>query len=143
MNSVGADVFWRTGCGILDAQPFSRKDCVNHHSCAIGRVYMANNTTKRRLAAAAVLKEGDGGGTFDAMEQRVKALEDDMKRVLQDTAEIKGMLRAAPSAIEFGELKGRVNSLPTMGKAAAMLSIATAVIVILNNWTAIRSWLVG
>jgi hypothetical protein len=57
------------------------------------------------------------------MEKRVKALEDDMKRVLQDTAEIKCMLRAAPSAIEFGELKGRVNSLPTMGKAAAMLSI--------------------
>ncbi|MFN7091329.1 MAG: hypothetical protein ACK4P4_12315 [Allorhizobium sp.] len=89
------------------------------------------------------MKDSDGGGTFGAMEHRVKALEDDMKRVLQDTAEIKGMLRAAPSAIEFGELKGRVDSLPTMGKAAAMLSIATAVIVILNNWTAVRSWLVG
>ncbi|MFN7124384.1 MAG: hypothetical protein ACK4M8_00770 [Allorhizobium sp.] len=71
------------------------------------------------------------------------ALEDDLKRVLQDTAEIKAMLRAAPSAIELGELKSRVNSLQTMGKAAAMLSIATAVIVILNNWTAVRSWLVG
>lgn len=104
---------------------------------------MANDTPKRRLAAAAALKEGEVGGTFNAMEQRVKALEDDMKRVLQDTAEIKGMLRAAPSAIEFGELKGRVNSLPTMGKAAAMLSIATAVIVILNNWAAIRGWLIG
>ena len=89
------------------------------------------------------LQQSNSSGTFDAMEQRVKALEDDMKRVLQDTAEIKGMLRAAPSAIEFGELKGRVNSLPTMGKAAAMLSIATAVIVILNNWTAVRSWLLG
>ncbi len=89
------------------------------------------------------LQQSNWSGTFEAMEQRVKALEDDMKRVLQDTAEIKGMLRAAPSAIEFGELKGRVNSLPTMGKAAAMLSIATAVIVILNNWTAVRSWLVG
>ncbi len=77
------------------------------------------------------------------MEWKLGALEDDMKRVLQNTAEIKGMLRAAPSAIEFSELKGRVNSLPTMGKAAAMLSIATAVIVILNNWTAMRSWLVG
>lgn len=104
---------------------------------------MVNETPKRRIATAAALKDSDGGGTFDAMEQRVKALEDDMKRVLQDTAEIKGMLRAAPSAIEFGELKGRVNSLPTVGKAAAMLSIATAVIVILNNWTAVRSWLVG
>lgn len=89
------------------------------------------------------MKDSDGRGTFEAMEKRFKALEDDMKRVLQDTAEIKDMLRAASSAIEFGELKGRVNSLPTMGKAAAMLSIATAVIVILNNWTAVRSWLVG
>lgn len=104
---------------------------------------MANNTPKRRTASADALKEGDGGGTFDAMEQRVKALEEDMKRILQDTAEIKGMLRAAPTAIEFGELKGRVNSLPTISKAATMLSIATAVIVILNNWTAVRGWLLG
>lgn len=89
------------------------------------------------------LQQSNWSGTIDAMEQRVKALEDDMKRVLQDTAEIKGMLRAAPSAIEFGELKGRVNSLPTMGKAAAMLSIATAVIVILNNWTVVRTWMIG
>lgn len=89
------------------------------------------------------LQQSNWSGTIDAMEQRVKALEDDMKRVLQDTAEIKGMLRAAPSAIGFGELKGSVNSLPTMGEAAAMLSIATAVIVILHNWTAVRSWLVG
>lgn len=104
---------------------------------------MVEPTPLRLVSDGRSLKGGDGGGTFDAMEQRVKVLEDDMKRILQDTAEIKGMLRAAPSAIEFGELKGRVNSLPTMGKAAAMLSIATAVIVILNNWTAVRSWLVG
>ncbi|THV21444.1 hypothetical protein [Peteryoungia ipomoeae] len=104
---------------------------------------MANQTPKRRVPSPDALKDSDGNGTFDAMEQRVNALEDDMKRLLQDTAEIKGMLRAAPTAIEFGELKGRVNSLPTMSKAAAMLSIATAVIVILNNWTAVRSWLIG
>ena len=81
------------------------------------------------------LKSGGGGGTFDGMEARVEALENDMKKILQDTAEIKGMLRSAPSAIEFGELKGRVNSLPTTAKAATLLSIAVAVIALMNNWT--------
>jgi hypothetical protein len=84
------------------------------------------------------LKSGDGGGTFDPMEPRVKALEDDMKKLLQDTAEIKGLLRAAPSAIEFGELKGRVNSLPTTARIASLLGIAVAVISVINNWNAIK-----
>ncbi|MCW0014872.1 hypothetical protein [Rhizobium sp. BT-226] len=85
------------------------------------------------------LHSGGGGGTFEGMEARVKALEDDMKKILQDTAEIKGMLRAAPSAVEFGELKGRVNSLPTTAKVAALLAIATAVIGIANNWPMIKA----
>ncbi|MBY5750775.1 hypothetical protein [Rhizobium leguminosarum] len=73
------------------------------------------------------------------MEARVKSLEDDMKKLLQDTAEIKGMLRAAPSAVDFGELKGRVNSLPTTVKMAVLLSIATAALGILNNWSLIKA----
>ncbi len=81
------------------------------------------------------LKSGGGGGTFDGMETRVKSLEEDMKKLLQDTAEIKGMLRAAPSAIEFGELKGRVNSLPTTSKVAALLAIAVAVITVITRWS--------
>lgn len=107
---------------------------------------MAERTEKPNIVSGPwpeALKGGDGGGTFDGMEARVKSLEDDMKKILQDTAEIKGMLRAAPSAVEFGELKGRVNSLPTMAKAGTMLSIATAIIVILNNWTAVKAWLIG
>jgi hypothetical protein len=86
-----------------------------------------------------ILHSGGGGGTFDGMEARVKALEDDMKKILQDTAEIKGMLRSAPSAIEFGELKGRVNSLPTTAKAATLLSIAVAATAFINNWSAIKT----
>ncbi|MDR9781628.1 hypothetical protein [Rhizobium redzepovicii] len=85
------------------------------------------------------LHGGGGGGTFEGMEARVKALEDDMKKILQDTAEIKGMLRAAPSAVDFGELKGRVNSLPTTAKVAVLLSVATAVIGIFNNWSLIKA----
>lgn len=80
------------------------------------------------------LKGGGGSGTFDGMEARVKALEDDMKKILQDTAEIKGMLRAAPSAVDFGELKGRVNSLPTTAKVGTLLAIAVAVITIATRW---------
>ncbi|MEF0939646.1 hypothetical protein [Rhizobium sp. BR 362] len=87
----------------------------------------------------ATLQSGGGGGTFDGMEARVKALEDDTKKILQDTAEIKGMLRSAPSAVDFGELKGRVNSLPTTAKAATLLSIAVAAVAIINNWSAIKA----
>ncbi|MGX5719884.1 hypothetical protein [Shinella zoogloeoides] len=86
-------------------------------------------------AGGGSLSSGGGGGTFNGMEARVKALEDDMKKILQDTAEIKGMLRAAPSAVDFGELKGRVNSLPTTAKVGTLLAIAVAVITIATRWT--------
>lgn len=82
------------------------------------------------------MKSGHGGGTFD-MEARVKTLEDDMKKLLQDTAEIKGMLRAAPSAIDFGELNGRVNVLPTTAKVAGIFGMAGVLITLALRWTEI------
>lgn len=85
------------------------------------------------------LSSGGGGGTFDGMEARVKSLEDDMKKILQDTAEIKGMLRAAPSAIEFGEMKGRLNSLPTTAKVATIVGIAAGLMTILTKWEELSS----
>ena len=57
-----------------------------------------------------------------------------MKKLLQDTAEIKGMLRAAPSAIDFGELKGRVNALPTTAKVASITGIVGASVAIILRW---------
>ena len=46
--------------------------------------------------------------------------------------------------LELGAGAGVVGAVLARNLApAAMLSIATAVIVILNNWTAVRSWLVG
>jgi hypothetical protein len=91
------------------------------------------------------LNSGDGGGTFDDMEHRVKLLEGDMKEIkgdlkslLQNTAEIKGKIDGLPSAYEFGQLKGRVDSLPTFAKLSAALAIVVAVIVITNNWSAIK-----
>jgi hypothetical protein len=100
---------------------------------------MVEATPLRKADRDAHLQSGEGGGTFDGMEARVKTLEDDMKKLLQDTAEIKGMLRAAPSAIDFGELKGRVNSLPTTTKLGTLLSIAVAAVGIINNWDKIKA----
>ena len=106
---------------------------------------------------AAILKPGDFGGRLDAMERRVQILEDDMrevktdlKAVLIDTAEIKGTLKGMPTAAAFaelkgavGELKGRVDALPTMAKMNSAIGLATAVIVVLNNWSLLKTWLVG
>lgn len=105
----------------------------------------------------ASLNQGDGGGTFDNMEIRVKALEADMKTLLQDTAEIKGLLRglptasdigelkgrvaALPSATEFGELKGRVNALPTTAKVATLMTILGTAITIVLKWQELKSFL--
>ena len=50
------------------------------------------------------LKGGDGGGTSDGMEARVKRLEDDGKELRQD---LKTIMR------DLSEIKGRVNAMPT------------------------------
>ncbi len=42
-------------------------------------------------------------------------------------AEIKGKVSGMPSGLVFGELKGRVDSLPTMAKISTLLAIAVAV----------------
>lgn len=96
--------------------------------------------------AREALKSGGGDGTFDGMEIRVKALEDDMKEIkkdlkalLIDSAEIKGSLKGMPTAATIGELKGRVDSLPTTAKVGSFFGIAVAVIVILNNFPAIKA----
>jgi hypothetical protein len=78
---------------------------------------------------------GDGEPPGSGMlEARVKTLEDKVDRLLQDTAEIKGLLRASPSAAEFGELKGRVNSLPTTSKVSAIVAIAVGVLSLVAKW---------
>ncbi|MBB3944678.1 hypothetical protein GGQ73_000603 [Rhizobium skierniewicense] len=98
------------------------------------RLHDSQEAKLKELTEIKTLKSGGGGGTFDGMEPRVRALEDDMKRLLQDTAEIKGMLRSAPSAVAFGELKGRVDSLPTTAKMAAIISLAVGVLTLLTRW---------
>lgn len=67
------------------------------------------------------LKSGDGGGTFDGMEARVKRLEDDMKEIkgdlkslLKDSSEIKGRLAGMPSTWQI------------VGIVAAMLALVIA-----------------
>ena len=106
------------------------------------------------------LKAGGGGGTFDAMEARVAILEDGFKRIelkldrlVESVAEMKGQLSAMPSAetfgdikrslgrleemqtaIAFGELKGRVDSLPTTGQVAAIISIVGGAVTFVLKW---------
>lgn len=46
------------------------------------------------------------------------------------------------SGAALAEPKGRVDSLPTMAKMNSTIGIATAVIVILNNWSVIKAWLI-
>lgn len=96
------------------------------------------------------LNSGGGGGTFDAMEARVTALEKKFDKIeskldliVTDMAYIKGKIEGLPSATTFGELKGRVDSLPTMSKIATLVGLAVAAIAILNNWSAVKSSLLG
>lgn len=54
--------------------------------------------------ARSTLKSGDGGGTYDAMEARVKNLENDMSDVKSD-------LKAMRSDLSY--IRGRLDSMPT------------------------------
>lgn len=90
------------------------------------------------------LKPGGGGGTFDGMEARVKALEDKFDRIDgklnvigSDLAFLKGKAEDAPTGRDFGELTGRVNSLPTTAKIAGLLAIAVAILTIVTKWSAL------
>ncbi|MGC4389586.1 hypothetical protein [Rhizobiales bacterium] len=101
----------------------------------------------RALTEGKSLKSGGGGGTFDGMETRVKSLEDDMKEIkgdlktlLKDVAEMKGMLRSMPSAESFGHLKGRVDSLPTTAKVATIISIAVGLMTLVTRWQDVISF---
>ena len=89
------------------------------------------------------LKTGGGSGTFDGvLESRVKALEDKFDRIDgkltaigSDLSYLKGKAEGAPSAQAFGELKGRVDSLPTTAKVATLLGIAVALLTIISKWS--------
>lgn len=101
------------------------------------------------------LKGSGGGDTLDPMDARVTALEEgfkemrtDMKSVLQalsdmrvDMAKLTGAVNAmsakveaAPSGKEFGELKGKVDALPTMQKIGTWFTIIGVLIAALANW---------
>lgn len=67
------------------------------------------------------LHSGDGGGTFDGMEARVKRLEDDMREVKSD---LKTLIR------DVSEIKGRVANMPStwqmIGISAGLIGIVIA-----------------
>lgn len=87
------------------------------------------------------LSSGGGGGTFDGMEARVEALEKKFDRIESkldsigtDMAYIKGKLEGMPSAAAFGELKGRVDSLPTTAKVSAIIGVAVGLVTLVTRW---------
>lgn len=67
------------------------------------------------------LQSGDGGGTFNGMEARVKRLEDDMREVKTD---LKTLIR------DVSEIKGRVANMPStwqmIGISAGLIGIVIA-----------------
>jgi hypothetical protein len=88
---------------------------------------------------------------FDKMESKLDTIGTDMAyikakldilpsnqalldRVVTDMAYIKGRLESLPSAQSFGELKGRVDSLPTTAKIATIISIAIGVFTLITSW---------
>ncbi|MBZ9600467.1 hypothetical protein [Phyllobacterium chamaecytisi] len=52
----------------------------------------------------------------------------------QSLGQLTGHVHTLPSAAAFGELKGRVDSLPTTAKLASLLAVAVGVIAIINKW---------
>jgi len=70
------------------------------------------------------LKSGDGGGTFDGMEARIKRLEEDGKELRQD---LKTILR------DLAEIKGRVNAMPTTWQMVGfVVALALAIFTIIR-----------
>lgn len=94
-----------------------------------------------------------GGGNppgGDPLEARVSVLEKKFDKIEakldsigSDLSFIKGKIDVLPSAAAIGELKGRVDSLPTLGKIATLIGLATGAIAIINNWSMIKSALLG
>jgi hypothetical protein len=88
------------------------------------------------------LRSGGGGGTFDPMEPRVAALEKAFERMdskldilISDVSYMKGKFEGLPTAINFGELKGRVDSLPTTAKIAGLIAIGVGFLTLVAKWS--------
>lgn len=70
------------------------------------------------------LKDGDGGGTSDGMEARVKRLEDDGKELRSD---LKTIMR------DLSEIKGRVNAMPTTWQMIGLIvAMAIAIFTVIR-----------
>jgi len=61
----------------------------------------------------------------------------------QSLGQLSGHVHTLPSAAAFGELKGRVDSLPTTAKLASLLAIAVGVIAIINTWPKVIDTIFG
>lgn len=111
----------------------------------------------QKLTRLDSLKSGDGDGTFDAMEHRLAFLEKafekmdakldiiigDSARLREQVAYLQGKIETLPSGESFGELRGRVASLPTTAKLSSLLGLAVGAIAIINNWQVVKLFILG
>jgi hypothetical protein len=116
---------------------------------------MQADAASRHVHAGLGLPSGGGGGTYDGMEARVAALEgkfdrieakldglvSDVSSIRADVAEIKGKLSGLPNAYEFGQLKGRVDSLPTTAKVGTIVAIAVGIVTLVLRWPEVAALL--
>ncbi|MER9964025.1 hypothetical protein NKJ72_24340 [Mesorhizobium sp. M0045] len=106
----------------------------------------ARRAREEASTAVSSLKTGGGDGTSGEMEARVKALEDKFDKIDSklttignDISYLKGKSEGLPTAIAFGELKGRVDSLPTTAKMAGLIGIAVGLATIITKWVEIKA----
>lgn len=83
---------------------------------------------RKQLAEARAMRQpplhsGDGGGTSDGMEARVKRLEDDVKEVRSDTKAIR---------IDLAEIRGKLSNMPStwqmIGLMVGLLGLAFVIL---------------
>jgi hypothetical protein len=67
----------------------------------------------------------------------------DISSLREDVSYLKGKIETLPSGESFGELRGRVDSLPTTAKLASLLGLAVGAIAIINNWQAVKLFILG
>ncbi|ATU92315.1 DUF1640 domain-containing protein [Phyllobacterium zundukense] len=72
-----------------------------------------------------------------------QAVSEDITKLRDDVSYLKGKIETLPSGESFGELRGRVQSLPTTAKLASLLAIAVGVIAIINKWPGVVDAIFG
>lgn len=92
-------------------------------------------------AAERRLIGGAGDGTYEGMEPRLIQLETALTDIRIGLARIEAKLDGMPSGQQFGEMKGRVDALPTTATMSTLIGLAVAIGgVVANAEPLLRHW---